>query len=403
MLDHRRICPVKLPPHSQLMLPMLEVIRERGGSARPKETAAALAERFHLPEELTSARGSLPCRRDFNLWERHVRWCRQTAVGEGYIDALERGLWTLTEKADDSLERCRPGVCIVIYETQNGRMLWAEAETAVGVLADDSVQLLFTSPPYPLMKPRASGNRRGDEYLDWLCRFFTDARRVLDPGGSLVINLMDMQSAPGIPTLSLYKEKLLLHLVEQAGYHLIQNLHWHSPCKMATGHWVTVRRERITPSVENLFWLSRSPRPRVYQQQVLQPYGKEMRRYLRQGGLRRKTRPSGQGSALLSHAIDHGGSIPKTLLTFPNSHGNTPYHQFCRENGFPIHPATMPEGVAEFCINLLTRKRDLVWDPFGGRNTTGSVAERLDRQWVSNEKSLSYIRGSAGMFQNASR
>lgn len=387
---------MKYPPHSQLLLPMLEIIAANGGSARPQQTAAALAERVGLSEAETEVRAPLADGREFNVWERHVRWVRQTAVQRGLLDATRRGLWTLTERADDSLERCRPGVCIVIYETPNGQMLWAEAETAIGVLEEQSVQLLFTSPPYPLMKPRRYGNRNGDDYLEWLCRFFTDARRVLDPGGSLVINLMDMQSAPGMPTLSLYKEKLLLHLVEQAGYHLIQNFYWHSPCKMATGHWVTVRRERITPSVENLFWLSPTPRPRTYQKQVLQPYGPEMRRYLAKGGCRRAVRPSGQGSALVSHAVDHGGSIPKNLLTFTNSAGNTRYHRFCRERGLPIHPATMPEGVAEFCIKFLTAPRDLVFDPFGGSNVTGATAERLDRAWVTSEKALAYIRGSAG-------
>jgi len=379
-------------------MPLLEVIHEAGGSARPQATAAALADRLGLPESVVGMRARLSGRSDFNIWERRVRWVRQDAVRQGYIDGREKGLWALTERADDALERCSAGVCIVIYETASGQMLWAEAETAIGVLDSDSVQLLFTSPPYPLIKPRKYGNRQGDDYLQWLCRFFTDARRVLNPEGSLVINLMDMQSAPGLPTLSLYKEKLLIHLVENAGYHLCQNFYWHNPVKMATGQWVTVKRERITPSVENLFWLSRSPRPRTYQRNVLTPYGPRMLGYLAAGGVRTRPRPSGQGGSRVSYSADNGGAIPRNLLIAANSSSSGPYHRFCRSQGLPLHPASMPKEIVDFCLKFLTAEGDLVFDPFAGRNTTGAEAEKLRRRWVSSEKSLSYIRGSVGMF-----
>ncbi len=62
------------------------------------------------------------------------------------------------------------------------------------------------------------------------------------------------------------------------------------------------------------------------------------------------------------------------------------------------HPARMPSGLAEFFINFLTDPGDLVLDPFAGSNTTGSVAERLGRRWLSIESVLDYARGSRGRF-----
>jgi site-specific DNA-methyltransferase (cytosine-N4-specific) len=49
-------------------------------------------------------------------------------------------------------------------------------------------------------------------------------------------------------------------------------------------------------------------------------------------------------------------------------------------------------------MEFLTDKEDLVLDPFGGSNTTGSVAERMGRRWITVEADKEYIEGSKGRF-----
>ena len=63
------------------------------------------------------------------------------------------------------------------------------------------------------------------------------------------------------------------------------------------------------------------------------------------------------------------------------------------------HPARLHSSLAEFFINFLTDPGDLVFDPFAGSNLTGSVAEQLDRRWVSIEPIEEYIIGSRGRFR----
>jgi site-specific DNA-methyltransferase (cytosine-N4-specific) len=58
----------------------------------------------------------------------------------------------------------------------------------------------------------------------------------------------------------------------------------------------------------------------------------------------------------------------------------------------------MPIGLAEFFIKFLTRKGDLVLDPFAGSNTTGAAAEKLGRRWVAIEPNEDYIQSSQGRF-----
>jgi len=74
------------------------------------------------------------------------------------------------------------------------------------------------------------------------------------------------------------------------------------------------------------------------------------------------------------------------------------YLEFCRQQKLPLQPARMPKMLPEFFIRFLTQEGDLVLDPFAGSNTTGAVAESLDRRWISIEPNQDYVRGSIGRF-----
>jgi site-specific DNA-methyltransferase (cytosine-N4-specific) len=60
----------------------------------------------------------------------------------------------------------------------------------------------------------------------------------------------------------------------------------------------------------------------------------------------------------------------------------------------------MPEKMVEFFIKFLTQRNALILDPFGGSNTTGRVAENLNRRWIYVEKNEEYVIGSKGRFRN---
>ena len=49
-------------------------------------------------------------------------------------------------------------------------------------------------------------------------------------------------------------------------------------------------------------------------------------------------------------------------------------------------------------MKLLTAPGDLILDPFAGSNTTGRVAESLDRRWIAVDLGDAYVRASAIRF-----
>jgi site-specific DNA-methyltransferase (cytosine-N4-specific) len=62
------------------------------------------------------------------------------------------------------------------------------------------------------------------------------------------------------------------------------------------------------------------------------------------------------------------------------------------------HPARFPEKLPEFFIKMLTDEDDMVVDIFGGSNTTGFIAEKLNRKWISIEQSIEYVASSVLRF-----
>ena len=127
---------------------------------------------------------------------------------------------------------------------------------------------------------------------------------------------------------------------------------------------------------------------------------KSMRRLLRDG-YKPALRPS-QHEIGPHFRRDNGGAIPPNILTVPNTRSSDAYIRRCREAGLPVHPARFPEELPEFFIRFLTEPRQLVVDPFAGSNTTGRVAEALQRRWVSVEISADYVAGSRLRFESAS-
>jgi DNA modification methylase len=293
------------------------------------------------------------------------------------------------------------------YSTALGDAFWGDALGVLRAIPDSSINAVVTSPPYALHFKKEYGNAEKDDYVEWLLPFAAEIFRVLADDGSFVLNIGGSYNK-GVPTRSLYHFKLLIALVERTGFHLAQECFWFNPAKMPMpAEWVTVRRIRIKDAVEYVWWLSKTPWPKADNRAVLRPYSKDMER-LNQRGLRRATRPSGHNIKPSFAKVQPGGSIPPNvleeelpsdLLKFGNNAANDVYTEQCKESKVKIHPARFPAALPEFFIKLLTDEGDVVLDPFAGSNTTGAVAEGLNRRWIAVETVEEYLQGSKFRFE----
>src|SRR4029450_23127 len=75
--------------------PVLQAIRELGGSGRPDEVRTVIARNLGISD----AEQSEPLPSGVQTrFENQVHWARFYLAKAGYIDSSQRGVWTLTEK-----------------------------------------------------------------------------------------------------------------------------------------------------------------------------------------------------------------------------------------------------------------------------------------------------------------
>lgn len=382
----------------QLILPLLEAAEKAGGQIRTQEAYDVVAEHIAISPEQRASRRAIGTRQT-NVFEHAVRWAQQKARLSGLMERIGPQHWTLTGTGRKALRAARPGLVITIFTTDRGAALWGSCSDAAALINDGSVALIMTSPPYPLLSQKAYGNQAEKSYVDWLLAEIEKWPRILSKHGSLVLNLGDAWR-PGAPHLSTYQERLLVRLEDDLGFRLCQRFAWHNPSKMPVpAEWVTVRKVRVKPSIEQIFWLSQADHPYADNRQVLEPYSASMIRRIQQGGeTTRTTRPSGYELRPGAFASDNGGAIPGNLIIASNTASRGAYQDGCRLEDLPIHPARFPEAIPEFFIKMLTRNNDLVFDPFGGSSTTGAVAEKLGRNWITSDQALDYVLGARHRF-----
>lgn len=79
---------------------------------------------------------------------------------------------------------------VLAYRTERGAAWLGDAiETLQTQVADESVDLIMTSPPFALQRPKEYGNETQESYKTWFMPFADEFWRVLKPTGSLVIDL----------------------------------------------------------------------------------------------------------------------------------------------------------------------------------------------------------------------
>jgi DNA modification methylase len=283
------------------------------------------------------------------------------------------------------------------YAQQFGAAYLGDSLEFMRLVADESVNLILTSPPFALTRKKEYGNANADEYIEWFMPFAMQFRRILKSDGSLIIDLGGAY-LPGYPVRAIYQYELLIRLCKELGFFLAQEFFHYNPARLPTpAEWVTVRRIRVKDAVNTVWWLSKTEYPKADNRKVLTEYSDSMKKLLK-NGYKPALRPSGHD---ISNKFDkdNNGAIPPNLLSLANTESNSAYLRRCKEAGIRPHPARFPPSFAEFFIKFLTDEEDCVFDPFAGSNTTGYVAEHLKRKWIAVEIEKEYLLGSAYRFE----
>ena len=303
------------------------------------------------------------------------------------------------------------------YATKYGRMYCGKAEEVLEKWPlshyKGKVQLIFTSPPFPLNRKKKYGNLQGEKYIKWFASFGPILKEFLTKDGSIVIELGNAW-VKGKPVMSTLPLKALLSFLEEANLHLCQEFICYNPAKLPTpAQWVNIERIRVKDAFTRVWWMSATEKPKADNKRVLTKYSQSMKDLLKRGTYNSGIRPSEHNISEKSFLTNHGGSIPPNILVssieemlpdlievlpIANTSSGDHFQKYCRKKSIQLHPARMPYKLVEFFLKFLTDQGDIVLDPFAGSNTTGYVAENLKRRWMGIEIKPEYIQASEERF-----
>jgi site-specific DNA-methyltransferase (cytosine-N4-specific) len=264
------------------------------------------------------------------------------------------------------------------YSTKAGSAFLGDSRDLLKELPDDSIDLIVTSPPFYSQHQKECGNEDQESYNDWFMQFIPEIRRVLQPHGSLIVEIGGAFKK-GNPERSTYQFELLSRIVDEGEMYLAQDFYSYNPAKLPNPiEWVNVRNIRVTDAVAHIWWLTpeinedsaivegEHPHPEANNQRVLQDYSETQEQLMETGECNDSKRSSGRDIDESSFANKNEGSVPDNLLI--GSDGD-------------ILPENLDEVSADDFLKALTGGADLddmsVAELFGVLEYDMNVADSL--------------------------
>lgn len=229
----------------------------------------------------------------------------------------------------------------------------------------NSIDLIFTSPPYADQRKNTYGGIKPEKYVDWFLPISEQLLRVLKPTGSFVLNIKE-RVVKG--ERSTYVMELILEMRKQ-GWFWTEEYIWHKK-NSYPGKWPN----RFRDSWERLLHFTKDKKFNMYQEEVMVPMGdwaKTRLRNLSDTDKRRDESKVGSGFGKnISNWSQREMAYPTNVLHLATECNNKK------------HSAAFPEALPEWFIKLFTKEGDTVLDPFMGSGTTNIVANRMKRNSV---------------------
>lgn len=250
-------------------------------------------------------------------------------------------------------------------------------------LPDNSVDLIFTSPPYADQRKNTYGGIHPDKYVEWFLPISQQLFRVLKPMGSFVLNIKE-KVVNG--ERSTYVLELILAMKQQ-GWLWTEEFIWHKK-NCYPGKW----SNRFRDAWERLLQFNKQKKFAMYQESVMVPTGDWAKSRLKNLSQTDKIRDN-------SHVGSGFGKNISNWLNRPMAYPTNVLH-LATECSNKNHPAAFPQALPEWFIKLFTQENDVVLDPFMGSGTTNIAANRLNRQSIGIEILPEYFEEVKKYFSN---
>jgi DNA modification methylase len=241
-----------------------------------------------------------------------------------------------------------------------------DSELVLQDLPAQSVNLIFTSPPYYNARPDYTEYVTYEEYLLKLRKVIQQCHRVLSEGGFFVINVSPVliRRANRNEASTRIAVPFDVHrLFMKEGYDFIDDIIWMKP---EGAGWATSRGRRFAADRNPLQYKS------VPVTEYILVYRKHTEKLI---DWNIRNHPD---QTLVEASKINDGYERTNVWRIKPSHNKK-------------HPAIFPDELVEKVIRYYSFKDDVVLDPFAGIGTVGKVAAKLERRFVLIEINQDYL------------
>lgn len=254
------------------------------------------------------------------------------------------------------------------------QILLGDCEEILARIPDNSVDLIFTSPPYADQRKKTYGGVSPDEYVAWFIPKASQFLRVLKPTGTFILNIKERVVDGERHT---YVIELILEM-RRHGWFWTEEFIWHKK-NSYPGKWPN----RFRDNWERLIQFNKSKKFHMYQDAVMVPVGdwaKERLAKLSETDLIRDESKVGSGFGKnVSNWLGRDMVYPTNVIHMATECANK------------NHSAAFPIDLPKWFIRLFTQPGDLVLDPFIGSGTTALAAMELGRNFLGIDLNPDYI------------
>lgn len=255
------------------------------------------------------------------------------------------------------------------------KIIQGDCEKILEDLPDNSIDLIFTSPPYADQRVKTYGGINPDKYVEWFMPKSVQFKRVLKPTGTFILNIKERVVDGERHT---YVIDLIIKMREQ-GWLWTEEYIWHKK-NSYPGKWPN----RFRDNWERLIQFNKEKKFSMYQESVMVPVGnwaKDRLSKLSDTDKIRDESKAGSGFGKnVSNWVGRDMVYPTNVL------------HLATETGNKNHSAVFPSDLPEWFIKLFTKPGDVVLDPFVGSGTTAFSAIRLGRHFIGIDINEEYIQ-----------
>ena len=248
-----------------------------------------------------------------------------------------------------------------------------DCASVLSTLPENSVDFIFTSPPYADNRKKTYEGIPIHKYVEWFLPISEQLLRILKPDGSFVLNIKERAVHGERQT---YVLELILGMKQQ-GWFWIEEYIWHKK-NSYPGKWPN----RFRDAWERCLHFSKSKRFKMFQEAVMVPMGDWKEKRLSKLSDTDKIRDESHvGSGFgknISHWVGREYAYPTNVLHMATECGNRG------------HSASFPIDLPSWFLKLFTEEGDVALDPFMGSGTTALACVNLGRRYVGIEIMESY-------------